>query len=64
VDWIDLAQNRGGSRACVNVVTNIWSYIKYGEFLDKLRACQFLRKDPAPRSWELKVYWSVWKTGR
>ena len=48
MDWIDLAQNRDESRACVNMVTNIRSYIKYGEFLDKLSTCQLLRKGPAP----------------
>ena len=48
MDWIDLAQDGDGWRACVNVVTNIRSYIKCGEFLHKLSTCQLLRKDPAP----------------
>jgi len=48
MDWIDLAQDRDGWWASVNVVMNIRSCIKYGEFIDKLSTCQLLSKDPAP----------------
>jgi hypothetical protein len=34
MDWIELAQDRYRWRVLVNVVMNLQSYIKCGEFLD------------------------------
>ena len=47
--WIDLAQDRDRWLALLNAVIKPSGSTKCGEFLDKLRTFQLLRKDCAPR---------------
>jgi len=47
IDWIELAQGRHRWRELVISGNAHLSSIKFGEFLDQLRTCWFLKKDCA-----------------
>jgi hypothetical protein len=50
MDWIALAQDRDTWRALDERGNELSGSIKCGEFLEKLRTCELLRNNSAPRS--------------